>query len=241
MSLRFEARLAERDLDVAFEVPEGGSLALLGPNGTGKSSVLGLLAGTLVPDEGEATLGEQVLFRLGPHVRPSTWLPAHQRRFALLHQEALLLPHLSVLENVAFGPRSQGASRAPARSEARRRLDQVGAADLADRRPKHLSGGQAQRVAIARALAADPPLLLLDEPLAGLDAESASAVRALLASVVADRPSVVVTHDPADAQALADHVVVLKSGRVAAADDATATGGAAEAGDAAGMGDATET
>lgn len=238
MSLRLDARLAERDLDVAFELPEGASLALLGPNGAGKSSVLGLLAGTLVPDEGEATLGEQVLFRLGPRVRPSTWLPAHQRRFALLHQEALLLPHLSVLENVAFGPRSQGASRATARSEARRRLDQVGAAELADRRPKHLSGGQAQRVAIARALAADPPLLLLDEPLAGLDAASAPAVRALLASVVADRPSVVVTHDPTDARALADHVVVLEAGRVVgtggASDEDTTAAGDATAGGAAG-------
>jgi molybdate transport system ATP-binding protein len=216
--LRFSARIAERDLDVSFELPEGGRLALLGPNGAGKSTVLQVLAGTLVPDEGQAQLGGSTLFdvRPGQGRGPRRWVPAHERRFALLAQEPLLFPRLRVLDNVAFGPRCQGASRAEARAQARKRLEQVGVAELADRRPREISGGQAQRVAIARALAADPPLVLLDEPLTGIDAEAAPALRALLDQVLADRPSIVVSHDPEDARALSDHVVVLERGRVVA-------------------------
>jgi molybdate transport system ATP-binding protein len=213
VTLRFRAVLSERGLDVAFHVPEGGRLAILGPNGAGKSSVLSILAGTLVPDEGSAEVGGCTLFELRPGVR-RRWVPAHERRFALLAQDPLLFPRLSVLDNVAFGPRSRGAGRADARHEASRRLEEVGVADLADRRPGEISGGQARRVAVARALAADPPLLLLDEPLAGIDADGAPALRALLRRVVADRPSVVVTHDDEDARVLADHVVVLERGRV---------------------------
>jgi molybdate transport system ATP-binding protein len=214
--LRFAARVAERDLDVSFELPEGGRLALLGPNGAGKSTVLQVLAGTLVPDEGHAELGGSTVFDLRPggRGRQVRWVPAHERRFALLAQEPLLFPRLRVLDNVAFGPRSQGASRADARAHARQRLEEVGAAELAERRPREISGGEAQRVAIARALAADPPLVLLDEPLTGIDVEAAPALRALLRQVLAGRPSIVVTHDPVDARALADHVVVLERGRV---------------------------
>ncbi|OWY60210.1 hypothetical protein B7486_70410, partial [cyanobacterium TDX16] len=200
--LRFSARVAERDLDVAFELPEGGRLALLGSNGAGKSTVLQVLAGTLVPDQGRAELGGTTVFDVQPSRRgggQDRWVPAHERRFALLAQEPLLFPRLRVLDNVAFGPRSQGASRAEARELARQRLEEVGAADLADRRPREISGGQAQRVAIARALAADPPLVLLDEPLTGIDADAAPALRDLLDRVLADRPSIVVSHDPVDA------------------------------------------
>lgn len=214
MSLRLAAVVEDRGVDVAVEVPTGGRLALLGPNGAGKSTVLALLAGTLVPDEGEAVLDGTTLFSLGPG-RPPVWVPPHRRRLALLAQTPLLFPRLTVRDNVAFGPRAQGWARAAARAEADRRLGEVGAADLADRRPRTLSGGQAQRVALARALAADPPLLLLDEPLSGIDAASRPALRALLAEVLARRPAVLVTHEADDA-ALAEHVVVLDAGRVVA-------------------------
>ena len=138
----------------------------------------------------------------------------HARRTALLGQEPLLFPHLDALENVAFGPRSTGTPRATARRDAQRWLDEVGVGELAARRPAQLSGGQAQRVAVARALAAEPALLLLDEPLAALDVAVLPALRQTLRRVLADRTAVVVTHDPLDALLLADRVVVLSDGRV---------------------------
>ncbi len=141
-------------------------------------------------------------------------MPPHDRKVALLAQEPLLFPHLGVLDNVAFGPRSGGARRRTAHEAARRWLDEVDVADLADRKPGQLSGGQAQRVAVARALAAEPRLLLLDEPLAALDVAVAPALRQTLRRVLADRTVVLVTHDVLDALLLADRVVVLEGGRV---------------------------
>ncbi|GAA1199190.1 sulfate/molybdate ABC transporter ATP-binding protein [Prauserella alba] len=209
-------------LDVAFDVPGGGVLAVLGPNGSGKSTLLQCLAGLLVPDRGTVTLGGRTLTGV-----PGVQVPVHDRGIGLLAQDPLLLPHLSVAENVAFGPRSQGASRTRARAQARAWVREVDAAELAGRKPAQLSGGQAQRVAIARALAGGPRALLLDEPLSALDVDAAPAVRGLLRRVLrrthvgesgADpdgrRCAVLVTHDPLDALALADDVVVLDAGRV---------------------------
>ncbi|EUA35563.1 ABC transporter family protein [Mycobacterium xenopi 3993] len=137
-------------------------------------------------------------------------------------QDPLLFPHLSVAANVAFGLRHSGRRgwrglRRRCRESARRWLREVDAEELADRRPRQLSGGQAQRVAIARALAAEPDALLLDEPLAGLDVGAAGAVRAVLRKVVSRdaRATVLVTHDLLDVFTLADRVLVLESGRVA--------------------------
>ena len=138
----------------------------------------------------------------------------HRRRIALLAQEPLLFPHLSVLDNVAFGPRSAGAGRSESRGRAREWLEEVGIGDLADRRPAQLSGGQAQRAAVARALAAEPDLLLLDEPMAALDVAVTPALRQTLRRVLAERTCVVVTHDVLDALLLADRVLVLEGGRV---------------------------
>ncbi|MHA7238481.1 sulfate/molybdate ABC transporter ATP-binding protein [Arthrobacter sp. TMS1-12-1] len=212
MSLTFAATLAERGFHVAFELAPGETLAVLGPNGAGKSTLLTLLAGLLAPSTGRAELDGTVLFDVGPDRRVVTE-PRH-RAVSLLAQEALLFPHLTVLENVAFGPRSRGADRADARATAQGWLDRVDAADLAGRRPGQLSGGQAQRVAVARALAADPLLLLLDEPLSALDVTVAPAIRTLLRDVLADRSAVIVTHDPLDAFLLADRVLILDGGRV---------------------------
>ncbi|WP_395695519.1 sulfate/molybdate ABC transporter ATP-binding protein [Nocardioides sp.] len=212
MTLQVRARVDARDVEVSFDVADGETLALLGPNGAGKSTVLDVVAGLLVPDSGRVTLGDRVLTDVGGG--SSVTVAPHDRRTALLGQEPLLFPHLSVLENVAFGPRSRGVSRTDARRAAQQWLDEVGIGELAARRPSEVSGGQAQRAAVARALAAEPDLLLLDEPMAALDVAVQPALRQVLRRVLADRTVVVVTHDPLDALLLADRVVVLESGRV---------------------------
>ncbi|MGN7226751.1 sulfate/molybdate ABC transporter ATP-binding protein [Dietzia maris] len=202
-------RVAARDVDLHLSVPAGRRLAIVGPNGAGKSTALSLLAGHLRPDSGEVRLHGRVVGS------PRTHLPAHRRRVVSLEQRPGLLPHLSAVDNVAYGPRARGVRRRAALDRARTELEAVGCADLADRRPHELSGGQAQRVALARALAVDPELVLLDEPLAALDVEVAPAIRRLLADRLTGRAVVLVTHDPLDLWALADDVVVVASGRVA--------------------------
>ncbi|WP_369046258.1 sulfate/molybdate ABC transporter ATP-binding protein [Sinomonas sp. P10A9] len=208
--LTVDAGLAARGVHLAVGVAEGETVAVMGPNGAGKSTLFGLCAGLLRPDSGRVALDGRVLADAR-----STWIPPHRRGVALLAQEPLLFPHLSVLENVAFAPRAAGASRATARTAAEYWLGEVDAADLASRRPAQLSGGQAQRVAIARALAAEPRVLLLDEPFAALDVAAAPALRRLLRRVLTGRTALVVTHEPLDAHLLADRVVVLEGGRVA--------------------------
>lgn len=208
-----EVAVAERGVDVAFDVADGETVALLGPNGAGKSTTLAALGGLLRPDAGRIVLDDEVLTSCGPG-RPTRWVAPHARRTALLAQDPLLFPHLTVLENVAFGPRSTGAGRRAARAAAEYWLAEVDAGELAQRRPAQLSGGQAQRVAVARALAAGPRLLLLDEPMAALDVAVAPALRALFRRVLADRTTVIVTHHVLDALLLADRVVVLDGGRV---------------------------
>ena len=210
MSLQVEIGVDDRDVDVAFTVRTGETVAVLGPNGAGKSTALAVVAGLLRPDRGRVVLGDQVLTDVAERVdvRP------HRRGIALLAQDPLLFPHLSALDNVAFGPRSEGVSRREARTRAAGWLEEVGVAELADRRPHQLSGGQAQRVAVARALAAEPRLLLLDEPMAALDVAVTPALRQTLRRVLAERTTVIVTHDVLDAVLLADRVVVVEGGRV---------------------------
>jgi molybdate transport system ATP-binding protein len=143
-------------------------------------------------------------------------VPVHDRPVALVFQDYRLFPRLSVRENIAFAPRAAGLSKAAAGQQADRLIERFDLADLADRLPRTLSGGQAQRVAIARALAADPGVLLLDEPLAALDTGARSEVRAQLGRHLRDFPGpcVLVTHDPLDALILADRILVLEDGRV---------------------------
>ncbi len=208
MSVEVEAVVTARGVEVALEVADGETLAVLGPNGAGKSTLLAVLAGLLHPDRGRVVVGGREL------TGPATFVPPHDRRVALLAQDPLLFPHLSVLENVAFGPRSRGAARRTAREAARHWLTEVGTAELAGRRPAQVSGGQAQRVALARALAAEPDVLLLDEPMAALDVAVQPALRQTLRRVLADRTVLLVTHDVLDALLLADRVVVLEDGHV---------------------------
>lgn len=208
MNLVASAKIPTRNIDLRLSLSAGETVAVMGPNGAGKSTLLAVLAGLIRPNHGSASLNGKTLYDDG------AWLPPHARGIALLAQDALLFPHLSVLENVAFGPRSAGASRSAARQAANRWLQEVDAADLAGHRPSRLSGGQAQRVAVARALAAEPALLLLDEPLAALDISVAPVLRRTLRRVLEGRSAIIVTHDVVDALLLADRVVIIDGGRI---------------------------
>ena len=203
--LSVRAIVENRDVDIEFAVAAGEVLAVLGPNGAGKSTALHVIAGLVRPDEGLVRLGDRVL----TDTAAGTHIATHDRQVGLLLQDALLFPHLSVAANVAFSPRSS-------RSDAARWLDEVEASDLAGRMPWQLSGGQAQRIALARALAAEPEVLLLDEPLAGLDVGAAAAMRKLLSRVLVrdGRSAVLITHDLVDVLTLADKVIVIEAGRI---------------------------
>ena len=212
--MHVRAVVVHRGVDVEFSIAAGEVLAVLGPNGAGKSTALHVIAGLVRPDTGIVRLGDRVL----TDTESGVFVPTHARRVGLLLQDALLFPHLDVAANVAFAPRSGHAKRPrrEARATAAHWLDQVDAAGFADRMPRQLSGGQAQRVALARALAADPDVLLLDEPLAGLDVSTATAMRKLLRHTLSrdGRSAVLITHDVLDVLTLADRVLVLESGRV---------------------------
>jgi molybdate transport system ATP-binding protein len=199
------AVVENRGVDIEFAVAAGEVLAVLGPNGAGKSTVLHVIAGLVRPDEGVIRIGDRVL----TDTASGTHVATHDRHVGLLMQDPLLFPHLSVAANVAFSPRSS-------RRDAARWLDEVDAAELADRMPRQLSGGQAQRIALARALAAEPDVLLLDEPMAGLDVGVAAAMRKLLSRVLVrdGRSAVLITHDVVDVLTLADTVLVLEAGKV---------------------------
>jgi molybdate transport system ATP-binding protein len=199
-------------LDVALDVQPGEVVAVLGPNGAGKSTALRALAGLLPLSRGRIELDGRLLADAGTGVHR----PPHERGIGVVFQDYLLFPHLTLLDNVAFGPAARGVPRAAARATAASWLDRVGLADLADSRPRAVSGGQAQRVALARALATEPGLLLLDEPLAALDARTRLLVRSELRRHLGafTGPTVVVTHDPVDAAVLADRLVVVETGRV---------------------------
>jgi molybdate transport system ATP-binding protein len=206
------AVVESRGLDIEFDVAAGEVLAVLGPNGAGKSTALHVIAGLVRPDRGEVRVGQRMLTDTTTGVHVAT----HDRRVGLLLQDPLLFPHLNVSRNVAFAPRSSRAAAA-------HWLAEVDAANLADRMPRQLSGGQAQRVALARALAADPDVLLLDEPLAGLDVGAATAMRKVLRRVLArdGRSAVLITHDLLDVLTLADRVLVLEDGRITESGPAT--------------------
>lgn len=208
--LYFAASMASRGLDLEFVVPAGEVLAILGPNGSGKSTTAAVIAGLLHTDTAVVRAGSRTLTDTAAGVQ----VPTYDRRVGLLLQEARLFPHMNVLSNVMFAA-LRHTDRARARAAAWRWLEEIGVADLANRSPRQLSGGQAQRVALARALAAEPEVLVLDEPLTGLDVAGAATLRAALQPVVAaeGRATVLITHEVLDVLALADRVLVLEGGR----------------------------
>jgi molybdate transport system ATP-binding protein len=198
-------------LDVDLGVGAGEVVAVLGPNGAGKSTLLRAVCGLTPITSGEVRLGGRSVDDGG-----ATFVPPVERRVGMVFQDYRLFPHLSVVDNVAFGVRRDGLSKAQRREAAGRWLERLGIAELGARKPERISGGQGQRVALARALAGDPSVLLLDEPLAALDAGTRLDVRSELREHLHGfaGPTLLVTHDPLDALVLADRIVVLEDGRV---------------------------
>jgi molybdate transport system ATP-binding protein len=210
--------LAGFRLDVQLTAKPGEVVALLGPNGAGKTTALRALAGLVPIDGGHVVLDGR---RLDDPAMNAFTAPEH-RRIGVVFQDYLLFPHLSAVDNVAFGMRCRRVPRRAARERAYAWLDRVGLSDHAGKRPRQLSGGQAQRVALARALATEPRLLLLDEPLAALDARTRLDTRADLRGHLHSHQgaTVLVTHDPLDAMMLADRLVIVEDGAVVQTGDA---------------------
>jgi molybdate transport system ATP-binding protein len=213
-SLRADIRLTRGllDLDIGLNAQPGQVLAVLGPNGSGKTTLLHALAGLIRLQQGRVHVGG----RLWDSPDEKVWLAPEQRRTGLVLADHLLFPHLTVIDNVSFGPRSRGVGKSDARARARTELVALGLGDRGHVRPRELSSGQAQRVALARALATDPDLLLLDEPLSALDPTTRAQTRADLGTRLrAFRGiTILVTHDPLDALSLADRLVFVEGGHV---------------------------
>lgn len=204
--VEFEA--PDRGIAQSFAVEPGETLALTGPNGVGKSTTLSVVAGLLIPARARVEVDDRVLTRTLDG-RTRTDVPPHRRSVTLLLQDPRLFPHMSAVGNIAFGFRAAGVTGTNAKVRAQRMLDDLGIGHLGSARPRGLSGGQRARVALARALATDPQIVLLDEPSAALDVDSAPQIRALLRELLADRTCVLVSHDPAEVQALADREIRL--------------------------------
>jgi molybdate transport system ATP-binding protein len=212
--LAFDAsiRLDGFVLAAEFSVQPAETVVLVGPSGAGKSTCLALVAGLLRPDAGSVTCGGEVWVDVarGVHVPPEA------RRLGVLFQEFALFPHLSVAENVRYGPRARGRGRAEADRLASAWIGRLGLGGLESRLVGRLSGGQRQRVGLARALATEPRALLLDEPFGSLDVATRGAVRSELRGFLTEwaLPAILVTHDPVDALAFGDRIGVLEAGRL---------------------------
>jgi ABC-type Fe3+/spermidine/putrescine transport system ATPase subunit len=191
---------------VTLDVREGEFLSLLGPSGCGKTTTLRLVAGFEQPDEGELRIGG----------RDVAGLPPYRRDVNTVFQSYALFPHLSVLENVAYGLKQSGVPRARRHTRANELLELVRLPDAGSRKPRQLSGGQQQRIALARALAKSPRVLLLDEPLGALDLKLRKEMQVFLKTLHADLGTtfVYVTHDQEEALAMSDRVAVMNAGRI---------------------------
>ena len=204
LSKRFGEVTAVDRLDL--ELPEGELVALLGPSGCGKTTTLRMVAGFETPTEGRILLGD----------RDVTRLPPERRDCGMVFQNYALFPHMTVAENVAFGLQMRGVAKAETNQRVTRILEKVGLKGMAGRRPRQLSGGQQQRTALARALVINPAVLLLDEPLANLDAKLREEMRFYIRSLQREFhiTTLYVTHDQAEALVLADRIAVMIDGRL---------------------------
>ncbi len=213
LQARLKLRLETIDLDISLEL---GALpvAVIGPNGSGKTTLLRLLAGALRPDEGFLSLEEQTWFDSQKRLNK----PIEERRVGYVPQGYCLFPHLTVRENIAFGLTSGANQVSPeaANKSVEDILRRFDCLELGARRPETLSGGEKQRIALARTLVTNPRLLLLDEPLAALDSLARRSVRQLLASSLKQLvcPSLLVTHELRDLEALHSQILVLEQGRI---------------------------
>ena len=209
MSLWLDFSLELGALDLTVQLECDGVTALMGPNGAGKTTLLRACVGAILPDRGTIRLGGRTLFDA-----QGIQLPPEDRRVAYVPQGLGLFPHLTALENVVFA-RRRGTAEGK-REAARRYLSDLEIIDAADRLPRELSGGEQQKVALARAMAADPELLLLDEPLSALDPTAKRRMRRFLAIWLSETglPALLVTHDPRDAVEFADDLVVLEAGKI---------------------------
>jgi molybdate transport system ATP-binding protein len=210
LDARLELRRGSFRLSVDFSVGTGPVL-ITGPNGAGKTTLLLAVLGAVRPTSGRLVLSGEVFFDAATH----TNLPVEERHVAYVPQDSGLFPHLSVRDNVGFGLFRLAPDVRAARVEAA--LSQLGVAAVAERMPSSLSGGERQRVALARALAMEPRALLLDEPLAALDAPSRVRFREFLGEHLRrlDVPALVVTHEAEDARVLGGEMLVLEGGHVA--------------------------
>jgi molybdate transport system ATP-binding protein len=206
----FDARLDLGDfrLDAAFGGAERVT-ALFGPSGAGKSTILRLIAGLLRPDAGKIVLAGRTVFDSAAGVD----LPARRRRVGLVFQDGLLFPHLSVRQNLLYGP---WVRRAPRPAAFDRTVEILDIAKLLDRAPRHLSGGERQRVAIGRALLSDPSVLLMDEPVSAIDQERRAEILPHLASLTQEFPIplLYVSHAMEEVERLAQKVVRIRDGRI---------------------------
>jgi molybdate transport system ATP-binding protein len=204
--------LGTLDLRVELSVSDGELVTVLGPNGAGKTTLLRALAGLVPLAEGQVILDGAVL----ENAASGIFVPPERRPIGVVFQDYLLFPHLSALDNIAFGLRCHAMRTKDARRQAQEWLERVGLSEYGDARPVELSGGQAQRVALARALAVRPRMLLLDEPLSALDVQTRAELRRTLRRNLEAFGGIrlLVTHDPLEAMVLATRVVVLEDGRV---------------------------
>ena len=193
---------------LTLAVQAGEFLALLGPSGCGKSTILRLILGFIAPTRGQLRIAGEIVSRNG-----SVLSPPEARRLAVVFQDLALWPHLSVHQNLAFGLAAQGVAAAERERRIAAMLDRVGLSDMAQRYPGALSGGERQRVAIARALVQKPRAVLLDEPLANVDAQSATVIMNALQRIRTGRTCMIITHNPALCT-IADEVLHLQNGRL---------------------------